>query len=134
MYYVVDTHPLFWSLFDDQKLSPIVQDIFEQTSLGQNTIYIPAIVVTEIMLIVEHRCTTTRFSEFIETLRAMQLAGNYLFLPLMPETVVASYTFNDQISDIFDRLVVAEARRLHTSLITCDPTISASGLVDVVWE
>jgi PIN domain nuclease of toxin-antitoxin system len=52
---------------------------------------------------------------------------------LLPETVIESHTFT-AIPDIFDRLVVAEARRLGLPLITRDATIKASGLVSVVWD
>ena len=134
MYYLTDTHPLFWSLFSAHRLSAVARDIFAQAGEGLHTIYIPTMVLTELMLAVEHRCTAVKYAEFLEALRALQTAGNYLFLPLMPETVVGSYAFNDHISDIYDRLIVAEARRLRVPLITCDAAIAASGLVDVVWE
>jgi PIN domain nuclease of toxin-antitoxin system len=133
MMYVVDTHPLFWSLFAPHHLSPRARSIFEQTGNGISTMYIPAIVVTELLLVVERRCTSAQHAEFLEALHALRTAGNYLFLPLMPETVISSYALTD-IADIFDRLVVAEARRLRVPLITCDTAIIASGLVDVAWE
>ncbi|MFL5804203.1 MAG: hypothetical protein ACJ8CR_20955 [Roseiflexaceae bacterium] len=55
------------------------------------------------------------------------------FLPLLPETAIESHTFT-AIPDIFDHLIVAEARRLGLPLITRDAAISGSGLVSVVWD
>ncbi|HWQ12437.1 MAG TPA: hypothetical protein VNL77_06545 [Roseiflexaceae bacterium] len=43
-----------------------------------------------------------------------------------PETVIASHTLT-AIPDIFDRLVVAEARRLSLPLITRDAPIGGRG-------
>lgn len=134
MNFMTDTHPLFWSLFSVYRLSPRVQNIFNDTGQGSHTIYIPTIVVTELMLVVEHTCPSAQYADVLETLRSLQSAGNYVFLPLMPETVVGSSMFNDAISNMFDRLIIAESRRLRVPLITCDPVISASGLVDVVWD
>jgi len=54
-------------------------------------------------------------------------------MTLLPETVISSHAFT-AIPDIFDRLVVAEAQRLGVPLITRDTAISASELVEVVWD
>lgn len=133
MYFVTDTHPLLWSLFATERLSPRAYSAFEETSKGTHTIYIPAVVLAELMQVVERRCSSARLLEFMEALRSLRSAGNYLFLPLMPETVIATSTLVD-IPDMVDRLIIAEARRLRTPLITCDQEIIASGLVDVTWE
>lgn len=133
MYFVLDTHPFFWSLFAEHRLTPRVRSIFQQVGGGEHTLYIPAIVLTELMLIVERRCAAAKYAECVEALQLLKAAGNYLFLPLMPDTVIASYALSD-IPDIFDRLIAAEARRLRRPLITCDPMITSSGLVDTLWE
>lgn len=133
MYYVTDTHPLFWALFSQNRLSPRARHIFEEAGKGTHTIYIPAVVLTELMLVIERRCSAARISECLESIRLLRTAENYLFLPLMPETILSTNTLVD-VPDIFDRLIVAEARRLRASLITCDQGITASGLVDAVWE
>ena len=38
------------------------------------------------------------------------------------------------LADPFDRMVVAAARAAELPLVTADPTIASSGLVDVIWE
>jgi PIN domain nuclease of toxin-antitoxin system len=52
---------------------------------------------------------------------------------IVESTVIGSHTLT-AIPDIFDRLIVAEARRLSLPLITRDTAISGSGLVSVVWD
>ncbi len=132
-YYVTDTHPLYWSLCATHRLSMRVATIFDEAAQGIHTIYVPALVVVELLMVTE-RCFDTRSqSEFLEVLNSLKIGGNYLFLPLMPETVIASAALAD-IPDMFDRLIAAEARRLRAPLISCDETISASGLVDVTWD
>jgi PIN domain nuclease of toxin-antitoxin system len=90
-------------------------------------------VLSELIVLAEQHAFAVAPGELLQTLTALQQASNYVFLPLQPSTVIASHTLNE-IPDIFDRLIVAEARRLKVAVITCDPGISGSGLVDVVWE
>jgi len=62
---------------------------------------------------------------------AMQSGSNYVLYPLLPEVVITSHMLT-AIPDIFDRLIVADARRLAIPLISYDAIISALGLVSVV--
>jgi PIN domain nuclease of toxin-antitoxin system len=133
MYYITDTHPLIWTLCADHRLGYGARDIFEQATQGTHTIFIPAVVLSELIVLAEQHAFAVAPGELLQTLTALQQASNYVFLPLQPSTVIASHTLNE-IPDIFDRLIVAEARRLKVAVITCDPGISGSGLVDVVWE
>jgi PIN domain nuclease of toxin-antitoxin system len=47
--------------------------------------------------------------------------------------VIASHTLT-AISDIFDRLIVADTRRLGVPLLSRDTTIRDSGLVTTIWD
>jgi PIN domain nuclease of toxin-antitoxin system len=132
--YTIDTHPLLWTLTDPDRISPRVKPIFEHMTEGTTTLYIPAIVLTEMMLVAERQWISTTSAELLETIRTIQNASNYILLPLMPETIIASHPLANDIPDMFDRLIIAEALRLRTPLITCDRTIIESGLVDILWE
>jgi PIN domain nuclease of toxin-antitoxin system len=131
MYYLTDTHPLVWSFCMPERLSATAREIFEQALKGQHTIFIPAVVLAELTILAEKRRLPATSGELLQALTSLRNASNYLFLPLQPATVIASHTLTT-VPDIFDRLIITEARRLNVSVITCDTTIIDSGLVDVL--
>ncbi len=133
MYYITDTHPLVWSFSAPQRLSVNAKDVFEQALHGQHTIFVPAVVLAELTLLADRQRVPATSDDLIQALTSLRNASNYLFLPLQPATVIASHTLS-QVPDIFDRLIITEARQLKVPVITCDTTIIDSGLVDVIWE
>jgi PIN domain nuclease of toxin-antitoxin system len=66
-------------------------------------------------------------------LEALRDADNYRLSTLTPEVVLASHQLST-IPDIFDRLIVAEARERRLPLLTRDALIRESGLVGTVWD
>ena len=133
MEYVTDTHPLVWALFAPRRLSQRTLAIFEQTAQGNHSIYIPTVVIAELIMVVEKRRVSATIPQLLAALHALQTASNYHLLPLIAETVIATHALL-VIPDIFDRLIVAEAQRLDLALITRDTTIITSGLINVIWE
>lgn len=132
MNYVTDTHPLVWSLFAPRRLSTRVATLFAEANSGTHTILIPAVVVAEAIMVVERRRVAGTVAELLQGLALMEASGNYQLLDLIPATVIASHTFT-ALPDIFDRLIVAEARRLGLALLSRDETIAGSGLVTTLW-
>ena len=51
--FVTDAHPLIWRLTNDAHLSRRCQRIFAQADVGQSTIYVPAVVLVEVIYLVE---------------------------------------------------------------------------------
>jgi PIN domain nuclease of toxin-antitoxin system len=101
---------------------------------GAAQIHIPALVIAEMMMVAQHgRLPGVTLPLLLTQLNSLYFVSNYVLLPLLPETVIASHALV-VIPDIFDRLVVAEARRLDLPLITRDAAIAASGLVKAVWD
>ena len=100
----------------------------------QPQIYIPAVVISEMIMVVERkRVLSITMSELIKDITNLDNDPNYTLLPLAPDLVIASHTLT-AILDIFDRLIVAEARRLNIPLITRDTVIVAAGVVSTVWD
>lgn len=133
MDFVTDTHPLIWALFAQKRLSPRVRTIFERATQGENRIFIPTIVIAESIMVVERGRVKSTIVELLQTFRTMQDTNTLLFQDLDPEMVIASHSLIS-IPDIFDRLVVAEARQLGLPLITCDTVITAANVVTTVWD
>ena len=134
MDYVTDAHALLWHLFDPRRLGRAARAALLAGDSGTSQIYIPAVAVAEMIIVVQRgRLTAVAMPELLAQLNNIQARTSYTLLPLLPETVIGSHTLT-AIPDIFDRLIVAEARRLAIPLVTHDVVISAAGLVSVVWN
>jgi PIN domain nuclease of toxin-antitoxin system len=134
MDYVADTHALIWYLFAESRLGNRALTELTDASAGNARIYIPAVVIAEMIMVVEKkRIPGITMSQLEIELELMRNSSSFEFLPLFPETVIQSRTLT-AIPDIFDRLVVADALRLGLPLLTGDSVIHASGLVATIWD
>jgi PIN domain nuclease of toxin-antitoxin system len=108
--------------------------VFREVDRGNARLYVPAIVVSEMLMVVEKgRIPNVAMQDLLDEIRLMELSQYHELLPLLLETAVASRTLTT-IPDIFDRLIVAEALRLGLSLVTHDSIVASSGSVSVVWD
>lgn len=64
-YYVTDTHSMVWYLLEDPRLSKKVLEIFEE-SANKSIIFIPTIVLAEMMFISEKGKVKISFKETLE--------------------------------------------------------------------
>lgn len=132
--YVADTQAMIWYLFASNRLGQAARAVLREASAGKVKIYLPAVVIAEMIMTVERRrLPSAAMPQLITHLDWMKRQPNYKLLPLDPELVISSRTLT-VIPDIFDRLIVAETLRLGLPLITCDSIISASGLVPIIWD
>jgi predicted nucleic-acid-binding protein len=53
--FVTDAYPLVWHLTRDAHLSPRCQQIFVQADAEKSTIWVPAVVLVEVVYLVEKR-------------------------------------------------------------------------------
>jgi len=134
MDHVADTHAIVWYLFAQSRLGKDALTILSDAAAGNARIYAPAVVVAEMIMVIEKkRLPGITMSQLEIELNLMQHSACYEFLPLLPNLVISSRTLT-AIPDIFDRLVVAETLQLGLPLITNDSVIRASGLVNVIWD
>jgi len=134
MNYVADTHAILWHLFDPHRLGVAARAAFDDTEEGAASIFLPAVVVAEMIMVVQRqRLPGVALPQLLDQFAIMRSSVNYVLLPLLPDTVIASHAL-DQIPDIFDRLVVAQALQMNLPLITRDATITGSGVLVVVWH
>jgi len=131
--FVTDTHPIVWHLTDSPQLSLKAKQIFEGGDRGENQIFIPSIVLVEIVYLAEK----TRIDPLlIDTLLNLLSASpsNYLVAPLNLETVMAMRGIDPQlVPDMPDRIIVATAKTLNAPLISRDQQIAKAGIVKVIW-
>lgn len=134
MDYLSDTHAVLWHFYDRPRLGRAARAAFTACDAGEVQIGLPAVVVAEMLMVVERgRLRGVTMPHLLAQLGQIQASANYQLLPLLPEAVIASQTLT-AIAEIFDRLVVAEARQHDTPLITRDPDIRGSGYVRTIWD
>ncbi|MGQ9628298.1 MAG: type II toxin-antitoxin system VapC family toxin [Anaerolineae bacterium] len=131
--YVTDTHPLLWYLSRDRRLSRRVRTIFEKADAGQVCILVPTIVLIEAVLLGDgHRLSDSLVQKVLEL--SEEEGVNYRLVPLDGDVVCAFREFGPAaIPEMPDRIIAATARSLNAPLLTIDPALSASGLVEVLW-
>jgi PIN domain nuclease of toxin-antitoxin system len=127
--YLADTHSLIWHFARPQQLGPQARTAFAAVNSGAARLYVPVIVLAELIFAVEGG----RVSSDIETM-VTQLSAipNVEIVPLTSARVL-ELTNLTGIPEMHDRIIVAEAIALGASLVTRDQAITASGLVPVVW-
>ena len=127
--YVADTHALIWYLGGSPQISKAARMAFDEAVNGVSRVIVPAIVLAEIVMLVEKRRVTVNLERVVSVLKS---TPGFVLKALEPEIVLRTRDLT-AIPDIHDRLIVAEALSLGAPVITCDRKITRSGLVSVVW-
>ena len=127
--YMTDTHGLIWYLIGSPRLSNRARRTFDDVVSNQAILYIPVIVLAELIMLLEKRRIVADLDDMLALIQDQEA---FLLQPLSSDVTLAIRDLPG-LSDIHDRLIVAEAQAHNAILITQDRTITASGLVSVVW-
>ncbi len=79
MNYVADTHALLWWFTDSPKISATASQIFEQCERGENIIFIPSIVVAELLSIFNKKRISFNFKSLF---KKIQTSDNFVLIAL----------------------------------------------------
>jgi PIN domain nuclease of toxin-antitoxin system len=128
---VCDTHALLFHAMNNGRLGRQAAAMFDACEAGEATIYVPAPVVWEVCLLARAMRVNLRrsASDFFGDLFSNPA---YQPLDLTPAQVLDADTLTFT-RDPFDALIAAAARDLSLPLITRDASITAAGIVRVVW-
>jgi PIN domain nuclease of toxin-antitoxin system len=131
--FVADTHSITWHLAGDRRLSRRARRIFESADEGYAQVLVPSIVLVEaIFLMQRQRIPEAQVSQLFKL--SEDTNANFYVVPLNMAVAQAVSDFGPAaIPDMPDRIITATARALDVPLITVDPIIADSDLVDVVW-
>lgn len=131
--YVTDTHSLIWHLTSSPRLSTTAQQIFRLADAGGNRIFVPGIVLIEMVYLAEKgKIAADLVNQVIALLDIPN--GSYAVAPLDQSTARAlRFVPRNAIPDMPDRIVAATARQLDLPLMTCDAVISTASIVEIVW-
>jgi PIN domain nuclease of toxin-antitoxin system len=125
MPFVTDTHSLVWHMTEDSRLSSEVKRIFRE-----DYIFIPCIVLFELVYLIEKKRITVDFDNFLELVSS---AENYKIEPLCLPIIKKSREISrGSVADPWDRLIAATSLHLRLPLITRDKSLKEFG-IEVIW-
>ncbi len=122
----IDTHPLVWYLEGNQKLSTKAFNAIRQAEKN-GLIYIPIIVLMEILYLNEKRKISLNFNNLLESINT---SINYQIIPFDYEILMATKLLSGL--EMHDRIILATALLTKTPLITKDRQLTESGL-EIIW-
>jgi PIN domain nuclease of toxin-antitoxin system len=127
--YVTDSHSLIWYLLDSPKLSFNANKVFKKIEDGKAQLLIPAIVVAEIIYIVQSGKVQ---ADLDILLLRVQESDNFQISPLGLDELICLKE-QTEIPEMHDRFIVCEALLNKAKIITKDKVVKDSGVVEVVW-
>lgn len=132
--YVTDTHPLIWHLTNDRRLSTQAKSKFVDADAGQCLIWIPGIVLIEMVYLAEKGVIPKILIEhLIGLLNTPGLSYQVAHLNQLTASTMLNHIPWSAVPELADRIVTATAYQLGTSVISKDEKIQASNLVPCVW-
>ena len=127
--YVTDSHSLIWYLLDSAKLSFNASEVFKAVEQGRAKLLIPAIVIAEIIFIVQSGKVQ---ADLDSLLLDIQESDNFQISPLGLDELICLKE-QTEIPEMHDRLIVCEALLKKGKIITNDKQIKDSGFAEIVW-
>jgi PIN domain nuclease of toxin-antitoxin system len=125
--FVPDTHALLWFLAGSSRLSPAANEIFRQEKAKEVTMYVPAIVVAETIWVVRAGRIQVDLQQHLATIHAQ-----YIVSPFTLDDAIQLATLPDTLT-IHDAMIVWEAKKRNTTLITRDEIITNAQIVPTLW-
>jgi predicted nucleic acid-binding protein len=126
--FVTDTMGLVLRI-EQRKMGSKAKSIFDVAEAGSATIYIPTLVLAEILYLSEKQRISSSFGKVVEYLKQYP---QYKEHPMSLAVIQAAAQITD-IRELHDRLIASTARLLNLNLISNDPIIQASSFVQTVW-
>jgi len=127
--YVTDSHSLIWYLLDSPKLSLNASEVFKTVEQGNGKLLIPAIVIAEIIFIVQSGKVE---ADLDSLLLKIQESDNFQISPLGLDQLICLKE-QTEIPEMHDRFIACKALLHKAKIITKDKEIKNSGVAEVIW-
>jgi PIN domain nuclease of toxin-antitoxin system len=116
---LLDTHILLWAAGEPEKLSESARSLL---TTPENTLYFSAASIWEI--VIKLGLGREDFKVDLFRLRKMLIAHGYLELAVNTEHALHVYSLPPLHKDLFDRLLIAQARTEGMVLLTGDASVA----------
>jgi len=128
-FFVADTHSLVWYFAGSKKLGQKALEVFRNSLSGKSIIFIPTIVLAEIIDIIEKKRISVNYEELLDEI---EKGSNFEIYPLYVN-VLKTLKEIKGISELHDKIIVATAKLLEAKVITKDADIQSSNMVKTIW-
>ena len=129
MTYLLDTHALFWHLFEPAKLSTAARQAIDEGEAGKARLIVLSLVLAELYYLLAKIQVEDLFPDVLASLQANP---NYRIEPVLLEDV-RNLAAHPDVPEMHDRLIVIANNRLGAALITKDQKIQAAPGVTWLW-
>lgn len=127
--YVLDTHALHWYLRGDPRLGPAARAVLELVGLGRAQLFIPAIVLAELVHLSEKHGQPLP----LESVARMIASSENIALVNLTLVQLTAFEKLDPSLEMHDRLILADALLAGATLITKDYRLQSAGVVPTIW-
>jgi len=127
----IDTHALIWYLSRPKRLGRAASRFLREADAGRALVHVPAVVAIELSLLRDAGRKTAVGVLELEALLTAQPAFRLLPMDLAQ---AKEFALLQTVNDPFDRMVLAAARTSAAPLVTADVELTASSLVEVIWD
>ncbi len=127
--YMLDTHALYWHLYERPKLSQAARQAIDEGEAGTASLLVSHVALAELFFLLTK---VARQADFPAILSALHANLNYRMEPIVLHDIEKLAVVTN-VPEMHDRLLVAATNRLGAVLITKDPLIQSSGQVQWLW-
>lgn len=127
--YIVDTHALYWNLQNPGRLSAAADAIFRLAEAGAAKIIIPAIVIAEFYYVAKKQNQSLSLPKLIDDI---ENTACFALSPLGRDQL-GYFEVLDDVDEMHDRLIAAEALAQNAVVVSKDKVIASSAAVVTVW-
>ena len=128
-FFVADTNSLVWYFTGSKKLGQKALEVFRNSLSGKSIIFIPTIVLAEIIDIIEKKRISVNYEELLDEI---EKGSNFEIYPL-DVNVLKTLKEIKGISELHDKIIYAIAKLLEAKVITKDADIQSSNMVETIW-
>ncbi len=129
MNFVADTHALIWWFTDSPKLSQKASQIFEQCERGESIIFVPTIVVAELLSSFDKKRIAFNFKNLFKKIRNSE---NFVLIAL-DYTILEKMIILKEVPELHDKIIASTAKYLKVPIITKDGVLQNLPSIETVW-
>jgi PIN domain nuclease of toxin-antitoxin system len=129
MNFLADTHALIWWFTDSPKISKTASEIFEQCERGESIIFIPSIVVAELLSIFDKKRISFNFKNLFKKIHTSE---NFVLIAL-DYPILEKMIALKEVPELHDKIIASTAKYLKVPIITKDKVLQKIASVRTIW-
>jgi len=125
---IVDTHAAIWFITDNKRLPKSSKEIMED---AKNNCYVSIATLWEMGI--KYSLGKLKLKAELKRIFELFFESGFLFLPITPDHILTNASLSFHHRDLFDRLIIAQAKREGYALISKDAEFDKYD-VNLIWS